>query len=81
MPKRPLKAKDLIKLLKKYGVVQMPRKRGKGSERILLKPDSPGSPKGPQIPIKYHGSSTEIYIPVILSILRRFDIDPSDFWD
>ncbi len=58
----------------------MQRRRGKGSERILLKPETPGSTKGPQIPIKYHGASTEIYIPVILAILRRFDIDPDDFW-
>jgi len=79
LPKRPLKASELIKKLKPYGVVVMPNKRGKGSERILLLPDKPGSLKGPQYPIKYHGEGTEISIPVINAILRRFSI--TDFWN
>ncbi|SPD72462.1 conserved hypothetical protein [uncultured Desulfobacterium sp.] len=54
-------------------------KRGKGSERILLKPDAAGSRQGPQYPIKCHGDNTEITVPVINAILRRFDIN--DFWD
>ena len=57
----------------------MESKRGKGSERILLKPDPPGSNKGPQYPIKSHGKGTEISLPVINAILRRFGI--TDFWD
>lgn len=57
----------------------MPKKRGKGSERILLKPNKPGSKQGPQYPIKDHGKDTEISIPVINAILRRFMI--KDFWD
>lgn len=81
MPKRPLTVRELLKRLKPYGIKVLKRKRGKGSELILLKPDPPGSTKGPQIPIKHHGDSTEIYIPVLLSILRRFNIDPNNFWD
>jgi hypothetical protein len=81
MPKRPLTVRELLKRLKPYGIEVLKRKRGKGSELILLKPDSPGSKKGPQIPIKHHRDSTEIYIPVLLSILRRFNIDPNNFWD
>jgi len=81
MPKRPLKVRELLQRLKPYGVVAMERKRGKGSELILIKPDPPGSNKGPQIPIKNHGNSTEIYVPVILAVLRRFEIDPKVFFD
>jgi hypothetical protein len=53
--------------------------RGKGSEIILVKPESPKSVKGPQYPIKNHGAGTEISIPVIKALLRRFNI--TDFWD
>ena len=81
MSKRPFSVRELLKRLKPYGIVAMERRRGKGSELILLKPDSPGSNKGPQIPVKYHGGSTEIHIPVILAVLRRFNIDPKKFWD
>ena len=59
----------------------MERDRGKGSEMILLRPNEPGSRQGPQYPIKNHGDGTEIRIPVILALLRRFDIDPRVFWD
>jgi hypothetical protein len=74
-----LKARELIKRLKPYGVDVM-AKRGKGSELILLKANEPGSKKGPQYPIEYHGSQTEISLPVINAILRRFNID-DDFWE
>lgn len=78
--KRPYTVRKLLKKLKPYGIVAMTRKRGKGSEFILVKPNAPGSTQGPQIPIKNHGSSTEIHYQVILSILRRFDINPKKFW-
>ncbi len=78
MPKAPLKLKELLRHLTKYGVVVM-SKRGKGSEIILLLPDTKDSSKGPQYPIKNHGTGTEIPIPVINAILRRFNI--TDFWD
>jgi len=74
-----LKIRELINRLKPYRVVVMSKKRGKGSERILLLPNRPGSRKGLQYPIKYHGKDTEISIPVINAILRRFSID--NFWD
>lgn len=78
MPKCPLKIRELIKRLKRYDIVVMP-KRGKGSERVLLLPNKPGSKKGPQYPIKDHGKDTEISIPVINAIMRRFNIN--NFWD
>lgn len=79
MPKGPLKLRELLKKLKSHGVVEL-HKRGKGSEFILLLPNSPGSKQGPQYPIKDHGPSTDIYAPVIDAILRRFNISKKDFW-
>ncbi len=81
MPKRPLPLKKFLKKIKKFDVVPMTRNRGKGSEIILFKPDSPGSKKGAQYPIKNHGKKTEIYIPVVNAALRRFNINSKDFWD
>ena len=81
MSKRSLKLRELLKKLKRYGVRTLSKKeRGKGSEIILLKPNNPDSKRGAQFPIKNHGAGTEIYIPVINAILRRFNIDPDDFW-
>ena len=54
--------------------------RGKGSEIMLLKPEKPGSNKGPTFPLKNHGDSTEIYPQVIDALLRRFEIDKKEFW-
>ena len=76
--KKPYKLNELLKKLKKYGIVVM-TKRGKGSEVILLKPESQGSQKGPQYPIKNHGRGTEISTQVIDALLRRFNI--TDFWN
>lgn len=81
VPKKPLKIRDLLKKLKPYGVISLSNKRGKGSEIILLRPNAPGSKKGPQYAIKDHGDSTEQSIPVINAILRRFGIGNDTFWD
>jgi hypothetical protein len=80
MPSRPLKLRELLQKLKRYGITTMTRTRGKGSEIILLKPVEHGSRKGPQFPIKNHGDATEIHGPVIKALLRRFDIDEDQFW-
>ena len=80
MPKSPLKLRELLKRLNRYGIVVV-RDRGKGSEIILLQPNEPGSSKGPQYPIKNHGEGTEISIPVIRALLRRFGIDEREFWE
>ena len=79
VPNRSLKLDELLKLLKPYGIVMLKR-RGKGSESVLLQPVEEGSKKGETYPIKNHGKKTEIYGPVINSILRRFKIDPNEFW-
>jgi hypothetical protein len=80
MPKSPFKLKELLAKLKSYGVISL-KKRGKGSERILLRPKKPGSQKGPQYPIKDHGEGTEISVPVVNAVLRRFKIDKEKFWE
>jgi len=86
MPKSPLKLRELLRRLTSYGVVVMERsgsgtgRRGKGSEIILLLPEKEGSKRGAIYPVKNHGMGTEISIPVIQAILRRFDIDPGEFW-
>ena len=81
MPKRPFKLRELLKKLKPYGIRTLDRKHGKGSEIILLKPNAPGSKQGPQYPIKNHGPGTELSIPVINSVLKRFEIDSKEFWE
>ena len=79
MPKHPFKLRKLLAELKSYGIVSL-KKRGKGSEVVLLKPIEPGSKKGPQYPIKDHGQGTEISIPVVNAALRRFEINETEFW-
>ncbi len=80
MPKKPLKVDELLRKLRRFGVIPL-RNRGKGSELVLLLPESENSKKGPIFTIRDHGKGTQIYIPVINKILQRFDIDPKLFWD
>ena len=79
MPK-PLKLRELIQHLRKFGIVSL-KGRGKGSEIILLLPEKEGSKRGLIYPIKNHGMGTEISKPVIQAILRRFTINEKDFWN
>lgn len=84
MPKiRPhaLKHRELLSKLKDFGVIEA-KDRGKGSERVFILKSglTSGKYKGPQIPVKCHGDSTEHSIRVIDSVLRRFNIDPARFW-
>jgi len=80
MSKHPFQVRKLIAKLKDYGVISLTKKRGKGSEIILLKPETLGSKKGPTFPIKNHGPGTEISFQVVDAILRRFEIDGNEFW-
>jgi hypothetical protein len=79
VPKKPLKRDELLKRLKRFGVVALKR-RGKGSETVLLLPSPENPKKGELFTIRDHGKKTEIYIPVINALLDRFKIDPDDFW-
>ena len=71
--------RELIKRLRPFGV-EVRVKRGKGSERMLVQPAEPGGNKGPQYPIKHHGDGTRIGSGTLSAVLRRFGIDPKDFW-
>lgn len=79
MSKKALQFRELLERLKPYNIKVM-TKRGKGSERILIQPSPDDPRKGPQFPIKHHGQSTAISIPVVNAVLRRFNIDQEDFW-
>lgn len=80
MPKKPMRVRELLAALKPYGVHALANSRGKGSEIVLIRPVGDDPTKGPQIPIKNHGDGTELSIPVIKSVLRRFDIPEKEFW-
>jgi hypothetical protein len=80
MPKKPLKVNELLKRLRQFGVVPLKR-RGKGSETVLLLPEVENSNKGPIFTIRDHGKGTEIHVPVINKILERFGINPDEFWE
>ncbi|MBI3793678.1 MAG: type II toxin-antitoxin system HicA family toxin [Nitrospinae bacterium] len=73
----PLKYNEFLRRLAKHGVEER-AKGGKGSERILIRPEHPGSNKGPQYPIKHHGSGTTLGVGTIRAALRRFGINPND---
>ena len=81
MPNLPgsLKYHELIRRLKRFGVEEH-TKRGKGSERYLVRPIIPGIPKGPSATVRCHGSGDEIKIGAISACLRRLGIDPKEFW-
>ena len=81
MPNPPgsLKYHELIRRLKKFGVIES-TKRGKGSERYLIRPIVPGTTKGPSVTVRCHGAGDEIKIGSITSCLRRLGIDPKEFW-
>jgi hypothetical protein len=81
LPKRRLKHRELLRLLKRFGITE-DKKRGKGSERILIEDRGiDGKYKGPQYPIKCHGDDTEHSAKLIDAILRRFSIPEDQFWD
>jgi len=75
----PLKFRDLRLRLGNYGVVLLKR-RGKGSEAVFLRPETPGSRKGPIFTVKHHSDNDDVSVAVIKAILRRFDIDESEFF-
>ncbi len=80
--KKRLKYRELMDRLKDHGVTSIAH-RGKGSEVMLgLKSgvDQQGKYKGPSIPIKHHGKSTEYSPTVTDTILATFSIKEEDFW-
>lgn len=84
MARGALKLRELLDRLKPYGVEALPStgssKRGKSSEIILVKSNTPGSRQGPQYSIKNHGMGRETDPHVIDPVLRRFGISKAEFW-
>ena len=79
MPKK-LKAKEFLRRLTDFGVIVHPNPaRGKGSEIVLLKPNSPDSLQGPQFTLPHHGSGRDLKDGIVLACLRRFGIDKDEF--
>ena len=72
MSKSPVRFKDLIKLLRPYGVIV--KKGGKGSETILQRPLSKDSTRGPQFTMKKHGKNPEIDWRIIQALLESLGI-------
>lgn len=73
---RPLKYRELVKLLRKHDPrFEFWERRGKGSERIIHHPDVDGRPES--FPVKYHGEGTELRKGILAAIRRRFKL-PKD---
>lgn len=70
--KKPLKYRELRRILKKRGVVEN-RVRGKGSERMFI-----GYVEGRKVtyPTKCHHEGDEKPVPVIDAIRRAFQLTP-----
>jgi hypothetical protein len=68
--KKPLKYRDLRRILKKRGIVEN-RVRGKGSERMFV-----GFVEGRKVtyPTKCHNEGDEKPVPVINAIRRAFHL-------
>jgi hypothetical protein len=73
-----LKFREVIKILKEYdSAFEVWENRGKGSERIIFHPNIQGQQKS--IPVKCHGTGTELRQGVLSAIIRRFQL-PKDIF-
>lgn len=75
-----LRYNQLLKRLRDFGVIEV-ENRGKGSERYLARPTTPGTTKGPSHTIRCHGEGDTIKAGTIRACLRRLQTDPKEFWD
>jgi hypothetical protein len=80
MPKKiPIHFKELMKILKKFDVIE--KSGGKGSEVILQRVLHEGpKPRGPQYTIKKHGANSEIDWRIIRKICQVFNIPENAIW-
>ncbi|MEA1935833.1 MAG: type II toxin-antitoxin system HicA family toxin [Thermodesulfobacteriota bacterium] len=74
-----LRYNQFFKRLRKFGVIEV-KNRGKGSEKYLVRPNEPGTTKGPSYTVRCHGKGDTVKIGAIRACLRRLRIDPKDFW-
>lgn len=73
----PLRYRDLLAKLKRFGVEES--RRGKGSRRMLYKRGIEGLDQS--YPIHPHSENAEIHVHIIRTILRRFKIPEEGFWE
>jgi hypothetical protein len=73
-----VKYRELVARLRRFGVAEYSA-RGKGSERLLVREDEPGSGKGPQYALKCHGEGKDVAKGTLRALLRRLNIDPEEF--
>ena len=73
-----MKRREFIARLKKFGVAEYPG-RGKGGERLLIREMVPGSKKGKQYSLGYHGENQDMPRGTYLAVLRVLGIDRKDF--
>ena len=75
MPK-PLRYRELLARLKDFSVIE--KRWGGGSRRMLFKENVEGL--NVSYPIHPHSENDELGLPIIKATLRRFKIDPNEFW-
>ncbi len=70
---RRLTYRELKQRLKKYGIVELPLSRGKGSERIFFQETTKNF-----IPVTCHGEGKQLGIGLLKAIQRKFNL-PDEF--
>jgi len=79
-PPAELRYNQFLKQLKAFGVIEI-ENRGKGSEKYLVRPTTPGTTKGPSYTIRCHGKGDKVKAGTMRACLRRLQIDPKEFWE
>jgi len=72
--------REALARARRFGVREDDR-RGKGSERLWIREEVPGSGKGPRTTIKCHGQGKDVATGTLRAVLRRLGIDPKEFFD
>jgi predicted RNA binding protein YcfA (HicA-like mRNA interferase family) len=72
-----LRCQQLLHRLAKLGIDPV---RQKGSHIILLKPEQPGSDKGPTYPVPCQNPTAEVNPHIVRAMLRAFGISEAEFW-
>lgn len=70
---RPVKYRDLVKILKKFGLY-IDTSRGKGSERMIVK----GNPPQLTYPIPFRTENDDVKRCYIRAIRQKFKLTPED---
>ena len=71
----PLKRRDLVRKIRTFGGTE-DRKRGKGGDRLLMRPDPEKPTRTLRSTLGYHGSNKDIVDSVVSSIRRKLKMTP-----